>query len=90
MWMGFGNPHLAIPMAIFVFFTAAFYVVPMMWSVMKGPNETTAMPLARLWADGVATHTGLASGGAVAVQVLLLPVLIFLWGVAVVTIHALI
>lgn len=90
MWIGFGNPNLAIPMAIFMFFTAAFYVVPMLWSTMKGPNETSAMPLARLWSEGVATHTGLTTGGAAAAQVLVLPVLILLWGVAVVTIAALV
>ena len=90
MWIGFGNPNLAIPMAIFVFFTVGFYAVPMLWATMKGPNETFAMPLARLWDEGVATHTGLTSGGAAAAQVLVLPVLIFLWGVAVVTIAALV
>jgi hypothetical protein len=90
MWAGFANPNLAVPMVICVLFTAAFYVVPMLWSTMRGPNATTAMRMDRLWGNGIATFTGHSSGGAAVAQVLILPVLIFFWGVAVVTIAALV
>ena len=89
MWIGFGNPGLAVPMAIFVFFTVAFYVVPMLWSTMAGPTSTRSMALDTLLANGVDTLTGRTSGGAAVAQVMVLPVLILLWGVAVVTIAAL-
>jgi hypothetical protein len=88
MWAGFGNPNLLIPMAICIFFTAAFYVVPMLWTTMDGPNQTDAMGFDEMFARGVDIHTGRISGGGAAVQVLVLPVLILLWGVAVVVIAA--
>jgi hypothetical protein len=88
MWIGFGNPGLAIPMVVFLFFTAAFYVVPMLWATMPGHNPTQAMDLRKLFDRGVDTHTGRTTGGAAVAQVLVLPVLIFLWGVAVVAIAA--
>ncbi|WP_037498757.1 hypothetical protein [Sphingomonas jaspsi] len=90
MWIGFGNPDLAIPMAIFLFFTAAFYVVPALWATMAGPSETRAMPLDKLLGSGIDTLTGRTGGGAAVAQVLVLPVLIFLWGVAVAVIAALV
>jgi hypothetical protein len=90
MWVGFGNPGLAISMAICLLFTAAFYVVPMLWSTMGGPNETRAMTLDHLLGQGVDTVTGRVGGGAAIAQVMVLPVLILLWGVAVVTIAALV
>jgi hypothetical protein len=88
MWIGFGNPDLAVPMAIFVLFTVAFYVVPMLWSTMAGPNATRSMTLDRLLDDGVDTLTGRTSAGAAIAQVMVLPVLILFWGVAVVAIAA--
>lgn len=90
MWVGFGNPGLTISMAICLLFTAAFYVVPMLWATMGGPNETRAMSLDRLLGEGVDTVTGRIGGGAAVAQVMVLPVLILLWGVAVVTIAALV
>ena len=48
------------------------------------------MGLGRLLEDGVDTLTGRTSGGAAVAQVLVLPVLILMWGVAVVTIAALV
>lgn len=88
MWVGFGNPGLAIPMVICVLFTAAFYAVPMLWSTMAGPNATRSMTLDTLFGEGVDTLTGRTSAAAAAAQVLVLPVLILLWGVAVVAIAA--
>jgi hypothetical protein len=90
MWLGFGNPDLAIPMAIFVFFTAAFYVVPMLWATMGPANPTRSMTLGRLLGEGIDTHTGRTGGGAAVAQVMVLPVLILAWGVAVVVIAALV
>ena len=89
MGLGFAHPEMILPMAIFVIFTVGFYVVPMMWAVMKPDQGSKALSMAELLHRGIATHTGHSSGGAAVAQVLILPVLIFLWGVAVVTIAAL-
>ncbi|WP_118858068.1 hypothetical protein [Sphingomonas mesophila] len=90
MAIGFPHPEMVLPMAIFVIFTVAFYVVPMLWATMGPANESRAMSLGALFERGVETHTGLTSGGSAVAQVLVLPVLILLWGVAVVAIAALV
>lgn len=89
MGLGFAHPEMILPMAIFAIFTVGFYVVPMMWAVMKPDNGSNAMSMDDLIGRGIATHTGHSSGAAAIAQVLVLPVLIFLWGVVVVTIAAL-
>jgi len=90
MWAGFSAPGLAIPMVICVFFTAAFYVVPMLWATMGPDNPGRSMPFASLMDKGVDTLTGRCSGGAAVAQVLVLPALLLFWGLAVVTIAALV
>ncbi len=90
MAIGFPHPEMVIPMAIFVIFTIAFYLVPMLWATMGPENATRSMRLDQLMATGVDTHTGNTSGGAAVAQVLVLPVLILLWGIAAVAIAALV
>lgn len=90
MWLGFSSPGMVIPIAICVIFTVAFYVVPMKWATMEPDNPGKSMPLARLMDRGVDTINGRCSGGAAVAQVLVLPVLLLLWGIAVVTIAALV
>ncbi|MEQ7873573.1 hypothetical protein ABDK56_06160 [Sphingomonas sp. ASV193] len=89
MGLGFRSPQMILPMAIFVIFTVGFYVVPMLWATMAPAHADRAMPLARLLGEGVDTLTGRTSGAGAVAQVLVLPVLIFGWGLAVVTIAAL-
>jgi hypothetical protein len=90
MGLGFPHPEMILPMAIFVLFTAAFYVVPMLWATMQPANASKAMTLGQLMSRGIAVHTGHSSGGAAVAQVLVLPVLILFWGIAVVIIAALV
>ena len=90
MWLGFASPGLAIPMVICVVFTAAFYAVPMLWATMGPENPGRSMPFATLMDKGVDTLTGRCSGGAAVAQVLVLPALLLFWGLAVVTIAALV
>ena len=89
MGLGFAHPEMILPMAIFVIFTVGFYVVPMMWAVMKPGNDSRAMSMSELLGQGIETNTGHSSGAAAIAQVLVLPVLILFWGVAAVTIAAL-
>jgi hypothetical protein len=90
MWAAFASPGLVVPMGVFVAFLAAFYVVPMKWATMKPANPDRAMELSRLMASGVDTINGRCSGAAAVAQVLVLPALVFAWGVAIATIVALV
>jgi hypothetical protein len=90
MWVGFASPGLAIPMVICLIFTGAFYVVPMKWATMDPPNPHKAMTFQTLLDSGVDTINGRCSGGAAIAQVLVLPVLVLAWGIAVVIIAALV
>ena len=90
----FMAPALAIPMVIFAFFIVAGFGVPTIWTRLKNngleANETHPMTLGRFEAKGIMTHTGPCSARDASVQVLILPVLIVLWGIAAVTIAALV
>ena len=86
---GLYAPRLMIPAAIFVLFIAAFFAVPAMWVRMKPDHGVRAMTMQRLMQTGIDTHTGRMSGKSALVQVMILPVLILFWGLAVVTLRAL-
>ena len=88
MAVGFGNPHLIIPMAIFVIFVAMFFAVPAMWMKMKPLNPQQLISWSRFQQRGVMTPYGRSTAGAATVQVLILPGLILLWGLAAVTVAA--
>lgn len=89
MFAGFRSPGLVIPMAIFMVFLAGFYVVPAMWSRMQPQRPGGPLTLSQLLDRGIQTHVGWCSGRDAAIQVLTIPVLIFGWGLAAVTIAAL-
>ena len=88
--VGFGNPAMILPMAIIVIFIAMFFAVPALWVRMNPENPVPTTTWAEFRRNGIMTPFGRATANAVMVQVLILPVLIFLWGVAVVTIAALV
>lgn len=89
MALAFGNAQLAIPLVIFAFFIAAAFGVPTMWSRMAPKKTKGAMTYGTLRNRGIMTATGRLSAGAATAQVLVLPILIFAWGVAVAIIAAL-
>lgn len=88
MAFGFASAGLVIPMAIFVVFIVAGFGVPAMWVKMKPRNDRRALGWSRFVREGIQTETGRLDARAAVVQVLILPALIFLWGVAVVSIAA--
>ncbi|WEK47544.1 MAG: hypothetical protein P0Y56_04425 [Candidatus Andeanibacterium colombiense] len=90
MCLGFGDPGLALPMAIFVLFIVAGFGLPALWVRMKPENAQHALSWGRFMREGIATETGRLEAKAAMVQVLILPALIFLWGVATVTIAAIV
>ncbi|MEO6387199.1 MAG: hypothetical protein ABIT16_07195 [Croceibacterium sp.] len=90
MALGFGNPGLIVPMGIIAVFIAMFFGVPTMWMRMKPENPQRLTSWSRFQQRGVMTAYGHTPASAATVQVLILPVLILVWGLAVVTIAALV
>lgn len=87
--VGLSEPHLVVPMGVNFFFLTAFFAVP---AVFVGVTRGESRPLR--WSEfmrkGIQTATGHSSGREAVVLILILPVLIFLWAIAIVTIAALV
>ena len=83
----FANPVLAIPMAIFVLFIVAGFGVPALWTRLAG-NTTQPQTLGEFRQRGIMTLTGRLTAGEATVQMLILPVLLVGWGLAVAVIAA--
>ena len=90
MTIGFMNPALALPMIVNFIFVAAFAYVPAKWATMNPKKTDRALTWAELRDRGLDTLTGRAGARETAALVLLLPACILFWGVAVVTIAALV
>lgn len=94
MAAAFGNPVLVIPMAIFALFIVAAFGVPTIWVKLKSnaidANKTSPMTMGKFQSAGIMTNTGRCAPRDAAVQVLILPVLIVLWGMAAAIIAALV
>jgi hypothetical protein len=88
--LAFGNPGLILPMAIFVTFLTMFFGVPAMWSRMKPGHPDRAQSWSRFISEGIQTYTGHVTAVQASAQVLILPAIVFGWGVAVVTIAAIV
>ena len=88
MAAGFASPGLIIPMAIFAFFIVAAFALPTIWATMQGNGAGRSKGGDEFHSRGIMTNTGMLKSGDVAAQVLVLPVLVLLWGLAVVTIAA--
>ncbi len=88
--LAFANPVLIIPMAIFVFFIVAGFGIPTIWAKLAPETDSKALSWARFQRDGIQTLTGKTTAFQASVQVLILPVLILVWGLAVVTIAAIV
>ncbi|HET7709227.1 MAG TPA: hypothetical protein VFK50_06815 [Sphingomicrobium sp.] len=89
MTIGFGNPGLAVPMGVNLAFLAAFFAVPAIF-VRTTRDGSKAMRWTAFMDRGIDTETGHASGGEALTLTLLLPACILFWGIAVVTIAALV
>ncbi|WP_086619429.1 hypothetical protein [Erythrobacter tepidarius] len=85
----FANPVLAIPLAIIVLLIAAAFGVPAIWTRLKD-NASEPETLGEFEARGVMTNTGRLSARDAATQVLILPVLLVCWGIAVAVIAAIV
>ncbi|MEZ5680042.1 MAG: hypothetical protein R3E14_01975 [Erythrobacter sp.] len=87
MAVGVPSGGLILPMVIFAFSIIAGFALPVLWSRLA-PEETQKSPKSwgALKRHGIATLTGRVAASDAAVQVLILPVLVFCWGVVAVTI----
>ena len=85
----FANPLLAIPMAIFVVAIIAGFGVPTLWTRLAG-NTSEPQTLGEFEQHGIMTHTGRLAPRDATIQVLILPVLLVIWGIAVAVIAAIV
>jgi hypothetical protein len=88
MAVGFQSRDMVLPMVVFTAYIVMLFGVPALWARMQPATATRPMTLGAFWEYGIQTYTGHNKAGAAATQVLLLPVMILLWGVAVVIIAA--
>ena len=85
----FANPVLAIPMAIFTLFIVAGFGVPALWTRLAG-NTSEPQTLGEFKTRGIMTNTGRLAPRDATIQVLILPVLLVFWGLAVAVIAAIV
>ena len=90
MATGFAAPGMIVPTAIIVVFIAMFFAVPAAMMRTRPETRQKAMTWQRFKREGIATHFGPATAPDATIQVLILPALLFAWGVATVTIAALV
>ncbi|OYW44180.1 MAG: hypothetical protein B7Z08_10685 [Sphingomonadales bacterium 32-68-7] len=90
MAWGFAHPEMILPVAIFVLFVCAGFGVPALWVRMQPDTASKPKSWSRFQAEGVMTLTGRLKANEAAAQVLVMPAVLFLWGVAAVTIAALV
>lgn len=84
MSLGLGTRELVVPLAICFIFLGMAAVVPAKWVTMKPENRTAKSSWIDFTQKGIETYTGRMHAKDAIVQVLILPVLIFLWGIAIV------
>jgi hypothetical protein len=90
MMVGFGNPLLVIPLGVIVLTIIAGFVLPTIWTKLTPESGQRPKSFGRFGQDGIMTAYGRSAARDASVQVLILPVLIFCWGIAVVVIAALV
>lgn len=88
MGAAFMTGELAIPMAIFVVYIVMAFGLAGQWAAMKPENRTRPLTWGQFVNRGIVTQTGELGAGGATVQVLILPVLIVVWGLAVAVIAA--
>lgn len=84
----FLNPELAIPMVVFGSFIVFAFGIAGCWAKMKPDNHAAPMTWGQLAVRGIDTLSGRLTASEAAIQVLMLPVLILGWGLAVAAIVA--
>lgn len=84
----FMNAELVIPFAIFAIYISMAFGVPGLWAKVAGRPLGRVQTWDEFRFEGMTIETGHISGVGATVQVLLLPVLVLGWGIAVAIIVA--
>ena len=81
MFAAFGNPVLVLPMILFAVSIIAGFGVPAIWVRLR---DNVSKPLTgdQFARKGIMTNTGRLRPRDATIQVLILPVLVVLWGIA--------
>ena len=87
---GLATPGLLIPMTIFTLFIVVGFGLPALWVRLAPASGQKPLDWTALKRRGIVTHTGRVTARDAAIQVLILPALVFCWGVAAVTVAALV
>ena len=87
--IGLAEPQLIVPMGVNFAFLTAFFAVPAIFAGVT-KDESRSLRWSEFMWKGIETATGHSSGREAAVLVLVLPILIFFWALAIVTIVALV
>ena len=85
---GLRSPRTFVLALFFTLFIVAGFGLPALWTRIGPEHRGRNMSWAKLVSQGIVTHTGRVKAGDAAVQMLILPALIFCWGIATVTIAA--
>ncbi len=85
----FANPVLVIPAAIIMVLIAAAFGVPAVWVRLRD-NRSAPQGMGEFEAHGIMTNTGRLAPRDATIQVLILPVLMVVWGLAVAVIAAIV
>lgn len=84
----FMNSELALPMAVFVVSIVGGFGLCYKWVAMGPGNDTPTLTDGQFAHRGVQTLSGRLTATEASVQVLMLPVLVLAWGVAIAVIYA--
>ena len=84
----FKSPELAIPFVICAVYIVMAFGVPGLWQRIAGPEKGRFQSWAEFMDEGIETGTGRTGAGGAVAQVMILPVLILAWGVAIAVIVA--
>ena len=84
----FMNAELVLPMAAFVISIVGGFGLGYKWVAMKPGNDNPTLTLGQFSNRGIQTLSGRLTAAEASAQVLILPVLILAWGVAIAVIYA--
>ena len=84
----FMNAELVLPMAAFVISIVGGFGLGYKWVAMKPGNDNPTLTLGQFSNRGIQTLSGRLTAAEASAQVLILPVLILTWGVAIAVIYA--
>ncbi|MFC3173182.1 hypothetical protein ACFOD9_02835 [Novosphingobium bradum] len=84
----FMNGELVLPMVVIVFSIVAGFGLCRQWAAMKPGNDSRTLTPGQFANRGVQTLSGRLTAAEASAQVLILPVLLMCWGVAIAVIYA--